>query len=62
MTVKETIDAKVKAYWKIYQSFKKDPEFKDKAESLALYDLVMQKYVAERAIEELEAKIKKEGA
>lgn len=57
MTVGEKIDARVKEYIDLYERFRKDEEYHDKAHNLAVYDLFMQKYVAERVLERVQTYI-----
>ena len=57
MTVGEKIDAQVKEYIDLYERFRKDKKYRDKAHNLATYDLIMQKYVAEKVLERVQAYI-----
>lgn len=54
-TVGDRINKTVATYFKVYLDFKGDEnkELSDKAESLAIHDLIINKYVAEKSLENL---------
>lgn len=57
-TVGEEIDARVKVYVELYERFRADEEFRDRARNLATYDLIMQGYVAKQALARVEEHIR----
>ena len=57
-TIGDEINRVAREYIDLYEEFRADPEFKEKAKSLAVHDLIMRKYVAEKALEALEKYIK----
>lgn len=56
-TIGEAITAKVKECIALYQNFKDDEKFKDRAKDLAMHDLVTAIYINEEALKLLLAYI-----
>lgn len=60
-TIGQAIDKKVKEYQKLYYSFKNDKDFKDSAVKLARHDLIVNKYIAERTLEDFDKWLQEQG-
>lgn len=56
-TIGETVDAKTSQYTALYDRLAQDPQFRDSASALATHDLAIQRYVADEALQRLEAYI-----
>lgn len=52
-TIGVSIDEKVQEYIELYEAFRADELFKDQARSLAMHDMAVQKFVAEKVLERL---------
>lgn len=59
-TIGEEAAQMVREYKEVYTYFKADPQFKDKARSLALHDLILGKWKFEIALKELTAWIEEQ--
>jgi len=58
-TIGHDAHRKAKEYFDLYLSFRQEPQFRNKARTLAVHDLVVTKVRSEMAYEELVKKIEK---
>jgi hypothetical protein len=61
VTIGERIDKLTEEYIALYESLKKDPVLADKAAMLAKHDLIIQRYTADAALDNLSQHIKNDG-
>lgn len=58
-TYGDRINEKAEEYKRLYLTLREDPELKDRARSIALHDLAVDKFVAEKTLESVKEFIDK---